>query len=293
LTEDAMPPGRFTFALAATAMIFFAANSVLNRLGLAAQDAGAWTFTAIRIGSGALVLLLLMRGRGWRDGTWPGAAALLAYAAFFSYAYLALNAGTGALILFAVVQFTMVGWGLIRGERLSLLQVGGIAVAFGALVWLLSPGLNAPPLAAGLSMAAAGAAWGVYSLIGRGARSPAAATAGNFARALAIVAVATPLVLFVSPEAPPTTNGVLAAAVSGGLASAVGYIIWYAALPRLSPSQAGVMQLTVPAIAAFGGILFLGETLTTRLIIATLAILAGVGLAVLAPRPRARAAEKS
>jgi len=273
-------------------MAAFAANSILTRLALADGDAGAWTFAVIRVGTGAMVLALLMRGQAWGQGSWRGAIALLAYAVFFSYAYLAMSAGAGALVLFAVVQITMLSWGIKQGERLSLLQWTGLVAALGALVWLLSPGLDAPPLFAALAMSVAGVGWGIYSLMGRGATQPTATTTGNFLRAGIIVAAFSPAVLLVAPEAMPTPRGLGAAVASGALASGLGYALWYAVLPSLRASQASVMQLTVPVLAAAGGVLFLAEPLTMRFVVSSIIILTGVAIVTLT-RPLSSPPDKS
>ncbi|MEM9668977.1 MAG: DMT family transporter [Pseudomonadota bacterium] len=278
------------FALTALAMVAFAANSVLGRLGLVDGGIGPGSFAAIRLVSGALLLCLLAGlGKSISAGTWSGAASLFIYAAFFSYAYLQLDAGMGALILFAIVQITMVGSGLASGERLSGLQWTGFLMAVGGLVWLLSPGLAAPPLAGALAMAVAGIGWGVYSLLGRGSTiDPTARTAGNFARASLIALLLLPAALFVAGEPEPATYGVILAILSGAVTSGLGYAIWYTALKGLSATRAGIAQLTVPAIAALGGVLFLGEALTLRFGVSSLIILSGVALATMVPK-RAKA----
>lgn len=274
--------------LTSLAMIAFAANSVLGRMGLLGGDIGAGSFALIRIISGAFVLALIARpARAVKSGNWRGGVALFIYAAFFSYAYIQLAAGTGALLLFAMVQITMVGAGLLAGERLSRLQWGGMLVALAALCWLLSPGVEAPPLLGALAMLASGVAWGVYSLLGRASSAdPTQATAGNFLRACLISLVLLgPVIIWVLPEPLPGTRGVTLAILSGAVTSGLGYALWYTALKGLSATRAGIAQLTVPAIAALGGILFLSEQLTTRFIVASLVILAGVGLATLTPNP--------
>ncbi len=273
-------------ALGALAMVAFAANSLLARLALAEDGAGAWGFSLIRILSGALVLALLVRRHLAGAGSWQGAVTLLVYVAGFSFAYLALDAGLGALVLFASVQLTMIGWALVRGDRLGVLQWSGLALAFAALVWLLSPGGAAPAPLAVAAMLAAGIGWGAYSLIGRSATQPTAATAGNFLRAGLIALVLTPLVLIAAPEALPSRTALLAAIASGALASGLGYAIWYGALPGLGRAQAGALQLSVPPLAALGGTVFLSEPLTVRLVLATLAILAGVSLVLFTARDR-------
>ena len=231
------------------------------------------------------MLALLTKFR-LKDGSMMGAISLLIYAGGFSYAYITMDAGLGALILFAMVQFTMLGAGVQAGERLSPRQWCGAGVAFAALIWLLWPNHNgdtsqAPAYLAVLSMAAAGIGWGVYSLVGRKSPNPLLSTAGNFTRASLIALILTIPVLFLSPEIKVSSHAVIAAVVSGALTSGVGYAIWYAVLPKLTRSQAGIMQLSVPAIAAIGGIIFLSEVLTQRVAISTALILLGVGLATL------------
>lgn len=276
-----MNPNWKIMSLGALAMLAFAANSILNRFALVDGGSGAWTFTVIRLVSGAAMLAILSRFQ-MRAGSWSGALMLLVYAVGFSYAYLALGAGLGALILFTAVQFTMLGQGLISGERLRPLQWTGTAMAFGAMVWLLSPGVDRPALWAVGAMTAAGMGWGVYSLLGRGVKAPLNATSGNFARAALIALVLSVPIFWISSEIQPSMTAVAAAIISGAITSGVGYAIWYAALPGLTRMQAGIMQLSVPAIAALGGVLFLGEVLTSRLLISTSVILLGVGIATLA-----------
>ena len=284
-----MPSALRLFFVTGLAMTAFAANSVLARLAMAGGEAGPWAFTLLRILSGALVLALIVSpGRAVRAGSWASAAALLAYAAFFSLAYLSLTTGTGALILFALVQITMIGWGLAIGERLSAARWAGMALAVGGLVWLLMPGLQAPPLTGALLMAVAGVGWGIYSLRGRNQRQPTLLTAGNFARAAALSLLIGLPALLVSGESAPSVEGAAYALASGAITSALGYAIWYAALRDLSASLAAIAQLTVPAIAALGGMIFLEEPLTVRFLIATALILGGVALASLSRR-KARA----
>ena len=279
---EGMPAALRILAPGILAMIAFAANSVLARFALVDGGSGAWSFTLIRLISGALALALLARLRLRNAGSWKGAASLLIYVAGFSYAYLALGAGFGALVLFAMVQFTMVGWALRSGERLSALQWTGLAAAFAALIWLLSPSLSAPSSGVAiLSMTAAGIGWGAYSLIGRSSKSPTRDTAGNFLRASFIALLLSPLVLMPHPEAIPGETAIAAALASGVITSGLGYAIWYSVLPALGRAQAGILQLSVPAIAALGGVLFLSEPLTFRLALSAAIILAGVGIATL------------
>ncbi|GGF36105.1 hypothetical protein GCM10011321_28900 [Youhaiella tibetensis] len=278
----------------ALAMIAFAANSVLARLALGARSIDALGYTGIRLAAGALTLLALHalreRRRGARPtiaGNWSGAGALFGYAIAFSLAYLLLGAGNGALILFATVQLTMLGWGIMRGDLPGGIEWLGIAIAFGALVYLVSPGLVAPDPLGSLLMVLAGICWAIYSLLGRGSADPLADTAGNFVRTLPLA-----LVLLVAGclAAVPEPAGIAYAVASGALASGLGYALWYAALPHLARSRAAIVQLTVPAIAALGGVVLLGEALTPRLLIASVAILGGVALAVVAGQRRKRAA---
>ena len=259
---------------------------MLGRLGLVGTDIGAGSFALIRLISGAVILLLICRLQNRRvNGSWAGGGALLAYAALFSYAYLALSAGMGAIILFAMVQLTMLGWGMVQGERLSPLQWTGFVLAIAAVVWLVSPGLEAPPILAAASMVFAGVGWGAYSLLGRGAADPTAATTGNFVRASVLAIPVLTLALWFAPEPLPPADGVAIAIVSGAVTSGLGYVIWYAVVKQLSASRAGIAQLSVPAIAAIGGVLFLSEPITLRFTLSTLAILGGVGLAVLTASP--------
>lgn len=270
-------------ALVAAAMIAFAGNSLLCRAALRHTAIDAASFTTIRIVSGALVLWLLVRLRGARlAGSWLSAGALFVYAAGFSFAYLSLPAGTGALLLFGAVQATMIGYGIWSGERLRALQLLGLALAFAGLVGLLLPGLSAPPLQGALLMLGAGVAWGVYSLRGKGAGDPTGATAGNFCRAAPFAVL---LSLLLAGEARLDHAGAGYAAASGALTSGIGYAVWYAVLPALRATTASTLQLSVPVIATLGGILFLGEPLTLRIVLAAIAILGGIALVILKRRP--------
>lgn len=270
----------------ALALLAFAGNSWLCRLALAGGTVDAASFTSLRLASGALFLVLLLRWRGGRLAGQPlSALALWVYAAAFSFAYLGLTTATGALILFATVQLTMTGTGLARGERVSARQAAGMLLALGGLVYLLLPGVAAPPWAQGLLMVAAGIAWGAYSLRGRGSRDPLAGTAGNFVYAL-VPAAALQLVLL--PQLQIDLRGVLAAVASGVLASGAGYAIWYSVLPRLRATTAATVQLCVPVLAALMGVVLLGEAMSPRLWIASVVVLAGVALVTLAPKPAPR-----
>jgi drug/metabolite transporter (DMT)-like permease len=273
-------PGLRTALLAGAALLAFAANSVLARLALRGGAVDPASYTTVRLATGAVVLSLLVwrRNPAFRlAGSWTGAGLLFLYAAPFSFAYLSLTTGTGALILFGAVQATMIIVGLAGGERPVPREWIGLLLALGGLVWLVLPGLGAPnPLGAAL-MAVAGMAWGFYSLRGRRSGTPLADTTGNFVRA-APMAVGLSLLLLASARLSPA--GIGYAALSGGLASGVGYAIWYAALPGLSATRAATIQLSVPVLAALGGVVLLGEQLSLRLVSAAVVILGGVGLAV-------------
>jgi len=267
-------------SLTSLAMIAFAGNSILCRLALQQTSIDPASFTAIRLMSGALVLWLLVRlknNAAVGEGNWLSALALFAYAAGFSFAYVSLPAASGALLLFGAVQATMIGHGIWAGERLLGLQLVGVLLAFAGLVGLLLPGLSAPPLFGSLLMMAAGVAWGVYSLRGKGAGDPTRVTAGNFLRTVPVTMLLSILMFkYVSVD----TAGVLYAVSSGALASGMGYAIWYAALPALKNTSAATVQLSVPVIAALGGIVFLGEPMTLRLVLASIAILGGIALVI-------------
>ena len=273
-------PSLRVFALTSLAMLAFAGNSLLCRLALAHTAIDPASFTAIRLLSGAVMLSVAVRLRGgrWRvGGNWPSALALFAYAIAFSLAYVGLSAATGALLLFGAVQATMIGVAVRRGERLHGAQFLGLALALGGLVALLLPGLAAPPLDRAALMLGAGAAWGVYSLRGRGAGDATEANAGNFLRA---APAALALSLLVSHATTPDPAGVGYAVASGALASGVGYAIWYAALPSLRATTAAVVQLSVPALATVGGALLLGEPVTARVALASATILGGIAIVV-------------
>lgn len=266
------------------AMIAFAGNSLLCRLALKHSGMDPASFTSVRLLAGALVLSLLV-GLRYRErvgrGNWGSALALFAYAAGFSFAYVDLSAGTGALLLFGAVQVTMIGHGLLHGERLSRVQWVGLVLAAAGVVGLMLPGLTAPPLLASSLMLAAGVAWGVYSLRGRGAGDPTRVTAGNFSRAVPIALLGSLLLL----DRTHVELGSLAYALaSGGLASGLGYALWYSVLPALKATTAATVQLSVPALAALGGILFLGEHLSLRLLLASVAILGGIVLVIVERR---------
>ncbi|MBT8071428.1 MAG: DMT family transporter [Gammaproteobacteria bacterium] len=272
-------------SLTTIAMIAFAGNSLLCRQALKHTAIDPASFTAIRLLSGALMLWLVVRvkqGEPAGKGNWLSAMALFAYAAGFSFAYVSLPAASGALILFGAVQATMIGYGVWRGERLKAAQTFGLILAISGLVGLLLPGLSAPPLAGSLLMMAAGIAWGVYSLRGAGGGDPTRVTAGNFMRAVPVTVV---LSLLMLSRASIDLAGFWLAVASGALASGLGYAIWYTALPALKNTSAATVQLSVPVIAAVGGILFLDERVTLRLFVASVAILGGIALVIWQRRP--------
>jgi drug/metabolite transporter (DMT)-like permease len=276
-----------TAFLTAAAMAAFAANSLLCRAALAPGHADAASFTTLRLASGALVLALLARPRARRPPAerlaWGSALALFAYAILFSLAYLRIPAGTGALLLFAAVQLTMVGAGLRAGERPRALEWTGLAVSLGGLVWLGLPGLARPDLVGSALMLGAGVAWGAYSLRGRRTGDPIVANAASFARAVPMALAAS--AAFALRDAPHLTlAGAALAVASGAITSGLGYALWYAALARLSATRAAIVQLAVPPLAALFGVLALGESLSLRLTGASMLILGGIGLAVAARR---------
>ena len=267
-------------SLTALTLCFFAANSLLARAALGGGLADAAGFTAVRLGSGALglAILLAVTGRGRpAGGSWGAAVALFAYAAAFSLAYVRIPAGPGALVLFASVQVTMIGWSVVRGARPSGRQWFGTAVAMVGLAGLTLPGASAPDPAGAALMVLAGVAWGAYSLLGRGAADPMAATAANFARSV-VPALAFALAFRGSLHLLPAGFGL--ASASGALASGVGYTLWYAVLPSLGATRAAVVQLSVPLLTPLAAAIVLSEPVTARLVIAGTTTLAGVGLAM-------------
>lgn len=285
-----------TLLATAASLVAFAANSLLARAALAGSAIDPSSFTAVRLSSGAVTLLLVahwrsrqvsgkVAGKGSEAGSWLSAVALFVYAIAFSWAYLSLSAGTGALILFGAVQITMIGWGLKSGERPGVGQWLGLVLAVGGLAYLLSPGLEAPDPLGAVLMALSGVGWGMYSLRGRGAKRPIQVTAGNFLRsvplALAAFGVASLLAgsLVSSSLVSSSSKGMLLAVISGAVTSGLGYVIWYSALAGLTATVAGVVQLAVPVLAALGGVLFLQEPLTFRLIACGAVILVGIALA--------------
>ena len=305
------------FTLTLLAMIAFASNSLLCRLALKQTSIDAASFTFIRIFSGAVALCLTMKIRTWLitdrtpspraasfshsspitdhsslrrttcvvAGNWLSALALLVYAAGFSFAYTTLSAGTGALLLFGAVQATMIFWGMHKGERLDATQIAGFLIAVTGLVVLVFPGLSAPPLIGSILMLGAGVAWGIYSLRGKGERNPASATTGNFVRAVPFAAAVS--IIFV-PWAHVDFTGVTYAIISGAITSGLGYVIWYSALPGLTATSAASVQLSVPVLAATGGILLLSELVTLRYVLASISVLGGIALVVVTPHSQDR-----
>jgi drug/metabolite transporter (DMT)-like permease len=284
------------FILTTLAMIAFASNSLLCRAALKQTSIDAATFTFVRIFSGAVALWLIMGMRRpfvvaavsdrRSEGNWISALALFGYAAAFSFAYNTLSAGTGALLLFGAVQATMIFWGLCKGEKLHAIQAAGVIVAVTGLVVLVFPGLSAPPLIGSILMLGAGIAWGIYSLRGKREKHPARATAGNFLRAVPFAAI-TSIILISWARLDRT--GITYAVISGAITSGLGYVLWYAALSdsmpvRLGPAAAATVQLSVPVLAATGGILLLGEPITLRYVLSSLAVLGGIALVVIEKR---------
>jgi len=284
------------FILTVVAMIAFASNSLLCRAALKQTSIDPATFTFVRIFSGAVALWLIVAAvyhrrsssgahRAPLHGTWPSAVALFVYAAGFSFAYVDLSAGTGALLLFGAVQATMILWGFRKGERLDAIQVVGLIAAITGLIVLVFPGISAPPLIASILMLAAGIAWGVYSLRGKVRAGLAfdaiAATSGNFVRAVPFAA-ALSVVMVASIHF--DRLGFLYAILSGAITSGLGYVIWYAALPGLKAASAATVQLSVPVLAATGGILLLGESITLRYVISSIAVLGGIFLVIIERR---------
>jgi drug/metabolite transporter (DMT)-like permease len=271
-----------TVALTVLALIAFAANSVFCRMALAQPIIDPASYTAVRLITGALTLWLIVSFRRAAlskkaGGSWISAAMLFIYAITFSFAYISLSAGTGALILFAAVQITMIAVGLYGGERPEFSEWLGLFIAIAGLIYLVSPGITAPSTVGSVLMAGAGLAWGIYSLKGRNVSDPIGATADNFIRT---VPLAVGAALAWLPVLTLTPMGFLWAALSGSITSGVGYVIWYAALRGLTATRAAIVQLAVPVLAALAGVVVLGEAISLRLVISAVVILGGVGLAI-------------
>lgn len=265
------------------ALVCFAFNSILCRLALGNETIDAVSFTTIRLISGALTLLLIsfiynQKQVELKRGNWFSAFFLFAYAICFSFAYLQLTTATGALILFSSVQLTMICLALIKGERPQIIEWIGLALAFGGLLYLVFPGLSAPPIFYSILMILAGIAWGFYTLRGKGSENPLAETNGNFIRTI-------PMILLLSlpflAEIKLSNKGIILAILSGAIASGIGYSVWYAVLKYHTSTRAAILQLAVPAIAAVGGVIFLAEDFSLRLILASSLILGGIGLAII------------
>ena len=265
-------------AMICFAMLAFAANSLLCRLALKHTDIDAASFSVVRLASGALVLWLLCalrRSSSTIKGSWKGAAALFVYVFAFSFAYRHLETGTGALLLFGAVQLSMVLYGMFKGERMHTLAVVGFVLAIVGLVSLLLPGAAAPDPVSALTMLLSGVAWGIYSLLGKTVADPLATTTGNFLRSIPLVLMASVPFLSALRWDP---QGILYAVLSGALASGVGYAVWYVAVRYLAAFQAATVQLSVPILASLAGIVFLGESLSVRMVLASIAVLGGVAL---------------
>jgi drug/metabolite transporter (DMT)-like permease len=278
---------------AVLALLAFASNSVLCRLALRDTSIDPASFTSVRLVTGAMTLWLLVRVRSGTfrlRGDWGSAAALLIYAVGFSFAYVGVTTGTGALLLFGAVQLIMISAGLMAGERIRPKTAMGWTFAAAGVVLLLMPGVSAPPLREAALMLCAGIAWGVYSLRGRRSEEPLSDTSGNFARAV-------PMVLLVSAASWAhrswDVSGALYAALSGSLASGLGYAAWYAALPRMTVVAASNAQLSVPVIAALAGVVLFGEPITLRLVVSSILVLGGIALAVRPSRSPAGASRAS
>lgn len=272
--------GLETAGLTLAALVAFAANSILTRMALGADQLDAASFTTIRLCSGALMLALLAWRQLSHSSAWRGRGpvapiALFAYAAPFSFAYLRIGAAVGALILFGVVQLTMIGWGLVRGEKPGSRGWLGFLLAAAGLVMLTLPSVTRPDLIGVALMAVAGVAWGVYSISGSGGTDPLTSTARNFILSVPLTLLLSMLFL---RDVHGTATGISLAIVSGAVTSGLGYAIWYRALRHLAVTQAGMVQLSVPVIAALGAVVFLGESVSTRLVLSGIAVLGGIAL---------------
>jgi len=272
-----------TFLYTSFALIAFAANSVLCRLALGGEAIDAASFTVIRLISGAvtLVLILKMRSGGIDStpkGSWMATLMLFLYAITFSFAYITLDTATGALILFGAVQITMILITLKSGHRLHIAEWLGVFLAFAGFVYLVLPNVTTPSVVGFILMTVAGIAWGVYTLKGRGSKNPLADTAHNFARTIPLVAA---LALIAIAYVDISIKGVILAIMSGAVASGIGYTIWYTALGGLTAVQAAVVQLLVPVLAAAGGMVFVSEAISLRLVISAVMILGGILIVVL------------
>lgn len=272
-----------TITFTVLALVAFAANSVLGRLALGEKTIDAANFTTIRLLSGAIVLLVILQFSGKKNnsstkGSWLAAIMLFLYAAPFSFAYITLDTGTGALILFGAVQITMILLSLISGNKLHVTEWMGVTIAFIGFVYLVLPGVSTPSVIGFSLMTLAGVAWGIYTLKGRGSVNPLADTAYNFARTIPLVII---LTVITYQTAHVSSKGILLAILSGGITSGIGYTVWYTALGGLSATQAAVVQLSVPVIAALGGVIFVSEKISLRLTLSALLILGGILMVIL------------
>ncbi|MCB4458359.1 DMT family transporter [Leisingera sp. McT4-56] len=282
------------FLLVSLTMAAFAANSILSRLAIGAGHMDAGSFGLLRLASGAAMLVILCRVQGLAvrqdlRASLQGGAALTLYIAGFSLAYQQLDAGLGALVLFGVVQVSMFLWGAVRGTAVSAGQVAGAVLAFLGLAYVVWPdGSGTAPLGASLLMAAAGLGWGIYSILGRGAAQPLAATAVNF---LWSTAMFLPVALWLGGSTVSLYGAVLAV-LSGAVTSGMGYALWYRLLPQILPAVAATVQLSVPVIAILAGAALLGESIGLRLVFGSAAVLGGIALVVrLAPGRKVQAAK--
>ena len=272
-----------TFSYTVFALVAFAFNSILCRLALGAEAIDAASFTLIRLISGAVTLVAISlffdrKESNEKRGNWFSAFFLFAYAVCFSFAYVNLTTGTGALVLFGSVQATMIFVALLKGERPKILEWLGLIFALGGLIYLVFPGLSSPPFFSSALMAIAGIAWGFYTLRGKGSTNPLADTTGNFVRAVPmVILLSLPFIyqIHLSPR------GILLAVLSGAIASGIGYSVWYAALKFHTATRAAILQLSVPALAATGGVIFMAEMVSLRLVSASVLILGGISLAIL------------
>lgn len=272
-----------TSLLSGLALIAFAANSVLCRLALGNGVIDASSFTVIRLLSGAIVLFIILSVNGSNKGelskgSWAASLMLFVYAITFSYAYLSLDTGTGALILFGSVQITMILLSLISGTRLHIFEWSGVIIAFTGFVYLILPNITTPSVNGFMLMTFSGIAWGIYTLIGRSSKNPLMDTTYNFIRTVPFVLL---LAIFTMQNLHYTKEGIILALLSGSITSGVGYTIWYVALKGLSSTQAAVTQLSVPVIAAIGGVIFVSEAITFRLIASSVIVLGGILIVVL------------
>ncbi|PSU46945.1 EamA family transporter [Photobacterium frigidiphilum] len=286
-------PSKQVFILTAIAMIAFAGNSLLSRAAFLETTIDPASFTSLRLLSGFVMLWLIsfVNHQPYKgEGSWISAFVLFLYAAGFSFAYVSLSTGMGALLLFGAVQATMIGHGIYKGERLSKQQGAGLTLALAGLIGLLLPGLSSPPLFGAILMMGAGVAWGIYSLRGRGLGNPTLVTTGNFLRSIPIALL---LSVLSFKNADIDLSGFWYAIASGALTSGVGYALWYSVLPFLKATNAATIQLSVPVLAAIAGILFLGEALSFRFMFASIAILGGIALVLVKTSSSTRKNEDS